>query len=232
MKKMFLLLSCAAAMTMASCSQDKTADTTATTTETSADASGSAAMGGYSDADYNRRADRIAADVAANMKLDEATRTKVRDVYYNRSKRLGELHSQYTTDTTGMAAAMREVYSETDTEMKSIFTDPAQYSAYESSRDTYLEDRYMATDASMSDGSSTVSADASMSESGDMSTSASGSAMDVSKMKAKDGEGNKIKVKGDGDVKTKDAAGNKSKLDADDGTMKDKPADGGKTKVQ
>ncbi|RAK63896.1 hypothetical protein [Hymenobacter edaphi] len=226
MKKYLMLLSCAGVLTMASCSQDKSADT-ATTDTTSADASGSgsAAMGGYSDADYNSRADRISGDMATKMKLDEATRAKVRTAYYNRSKRLGELHNQYATDTTGMAAAMRDVYSETDTELKSVFTDPAQYSAYETSRDEYLEDRYMTTSNSMSDGSS-MDSEGSMSS--DMSTTTttttteetttsdmgggSGSGMAIDKLKAKDAEGNKIKVKDNGKVKTKTADGDKSKM--------------------
>ncbi|GAB2957211.1 hypothetical protein GCM10027048_24600 [Hymenobacter coalescens] len=236
MKKYLMLLSCAAACTLASCSQDNTADTATTettTTTTDASGSGSAAMGGYSDADYNSRADRIASDMATKMKLDEATREKVRTAYYNRSKRLGELHSQYTTDTTGMAAAMRDVYSDTDTEMKSIFTDPAQYSAYESSRPDYIEDRYMSTDGGMADGSD-MSADGSMSSDGSTSSdmSSSGSSMSASKMKTKDADGGKLKVKSDGDVKVKDAMGNKAKVDADDATLKEKPAEGGKTVIK
>ncbi|MCC3158073.1 hypothetical protein LJ737_12560 [Hymenobacter sp. 15J16-1T3B] len=229
MKKYLMLLSCAGVLTMASCSQDKSADTattteTTTTTSTDAAGSGSAAMGGYSDADYNSRADRIAGDMATKMKLDEATRAKVRTAYYNRSKRLGELHNQYANDTTGMAAAMRSVYSDTDTELKSVFTDPAQYSTYESSRDEYMEDRYMTAPNSMSDGSSmssdgSMSGDASTGTDGSMSSdmnsttttttteetssAAAGTGMAVEKAKIKDAAGNKLKVKDNGKVKTK-----------------------------
>lgn len=218
MKKYLMLLSCAATLTMAACSQEKSADTattdtTSTTTTTTTDASGTAAMGGYSDADYNSRADRISSDLATKMKLDEATKAKVRTAYYNRSKRLGELHSQYTTDTTGMAAAMRDVYSDTDTELKTVFTDPAQYSSYETTRSEYMEDRYMTEPNSMSDGST-------MTEEGsattDMSTTttatAAGDGMEISKMKAKDADGSKVKVKDNGKVKTKTADGEKSKM--------------------
>ncbi|KAA9332102.1 hypothetical protein F0P96_11480 [Hymenobacter busanensis] len=234
MKKMFLLLSCAAAMTMASCSQDKSTDTAAdgtVTTTTTTTTTATPAM--YTEEAYNRRADRIAADMATKMKLDEATRAKVRTAYYNRSKRLGELHNQYMEDTTGMAAAMRTVYADTDTEMKTIFTDPTQYSAYESSRTDYYEDRYMDdTDMASGMGADSMSGTSSDMSSSDMSASASssGTDMSVSKMKAKDGDGNKIKVKSDGDIKTKDAAGNKGKVDADDGTMKEK-TEAGKTKM-
>ncbi|GAA4372201.1 hypothetical protein [Hymenobacter koreensis] len=230
MKKMFLLLSCAAAMTMASCSQEKTTETDGTVTTTTTTTT-TARPAVYTEEAYNSRADRISADMAAQMKLDEATRAKVRTAYYNRSKRLGELHNQYMEDTTGMAAAMRTVYTETDAEMKTIFTDPAQYSAYESSRTNYYEDRYL--DDAMAQGMDSEEGANSMSSSSDMSATASGEgAMEVSKMKAKDADGNKIKVKSDGDIKTKDAAGNKGKMDADDGTIKDKPADGDKTKMQ
>ncbi|GAB3831526.1 hypothetical protein [Hymenobacter jeollabukensis] len=222
MKKYLMLLSCAGMLTMASCSQDKSADTattTDTTTTTTTDATGSAAMGGYSDADYNSRADRISGDMATKMKLDEATRAKVRTAYYNRSKRLGELHDKYATDTTGMAAAMRDVYSDTDTEMKSVFTDPAQYSAYETSRDEYLEDRYMSTTpntmsdgTTMSDGSEMSTTTTTTTEETTTSDMGSGSGMAIDKMKAKDAEGNKLKVKDNGKVKTKTADGDKSKM--------------------
>ena len=41
-----------------------------------------------------------------------------------------------------------------------------------------------------------------------------------------------VRVQRDGDVKLKDTAGNKLKVDADDGTIKQKPASGGKTKIK
>ncbi|UYZ57610.1 hypothetical protein [Hymenobacter latericus] len=226
MKKTLMLLACAGALTMASCSSDNNADSaattteTTTTTETSATGDASAAMGGYSDADYNSRADRISQDLATNMKLDDATRQKVRTVYYNRSKRLGELHNKYATDTTGMAAEMNRVYSDTDTELKGIFTEPEMYATYESNRDMYLEDRYMTTDnTSMASGS-------------DMNAeNASGSASMSGSTKTKEGDV-KVKIQRDGDVKIKDAADNKTKLDGDDGTLKHKPEEGQKVKME
>ncbi|KUG09410.1 hypothetical protein [Solirubrum puertoriconensis] len=226
MKKTFMLLACAGALTMASCSSDNsntdsTATTTeTTTTETSATGNASAAMGGYSDADYNSRADRISQDMASNMKLDDATREKVRTVYYNRSKRLGELHSKYANDTTGMAAEMNRVYSDADTELKTVFTEPEMYATYESNRDMYLEDRYMTTD------------NTSMASGDDMNAeNASGSASMSGTMKAKDGD-TKVKIQRDGDLKIKDAADNKTKMDADDGTVKHKPEEGQKVKME
>ncbi|RYU81524.1 hypothetical protein, partial [Hymenobacter persicinus] len=84
MKTSLLFLSCAATLAMASCSQEKTTDTTTTdggaVTTTTTTTTTTPAM--YTDEAYNSRADRIAADMAAKMKLDDATRTKVRTVYY------------------------------------------------------------------------------------------------------------------------------------------------------
>ncbi|SHL82176.1 hypothetical protein [Hymenobacter psychrotolerans] len=215
MKKTLFLLSAVASLSLASCSDNKTATTdtttsadgmTTTTTTTTTTA--------YSDEAIQQRADRIAAAMAAKMKFDDATREKVRTVYINRGKRLGELQAQYTTDTTGMAAAMRTAYSDADLELKTVFTDPTQYSAYEASRVEYMDDRYM-DDASMSASSS------------DMSTTADNSGTAESGT-----EISKMKVKGDGDVKIKDVEGNKMKIDGDDGTMKTKTTDGTKTKVE
>jgi hypothetical protein len=223
MKTSLLFLSFAATLGLASCSQEKTTDSTTAdggTVTTTTTTTTTPAM--YTDEAYNSRADRIAADMAAKMKLDEATRTKVRTVYYNREKRFGDLQSKYASDTTGMAAEMRSVYNDTDTELKSVFTDPTQYSAYESSRTDYYEDRYM-DDAAMSSSSADMdttgsmnSSSSSMSSSDQMSSSdnsAMASGAGVSKMKAKADDGSKLKVKDNGKVKTKDADGNKAKTE-------------------
>lgn len=217
MKNSLFLLSCAAALTLASCSQEKTADTTTTaaadgTTTTTTTTTTSTS---YSDEAIQQRADRIAAAMAAKMKLDDATREKVRTVYITRGKRLGALQQQYATDTTGMAAAMRTAYTESDTELKTVFTDPTQYSAYESSRTEYMDDNYM------DDSNMASSSDASTTDNSASASTGTGSM-----------EGGKVKVKADGDVKIKDAEGNKVKMDGDDGTVKDKPENGGKTVIK
>jgi hypothetical protein len=231
MKNSLILLAGAAALSLASCSSDNsTASTTAadgTTTTTTT----TTTTGAESDAAIEARAQRIADKMVADMKItDEATKTKIRTVYVNRARRMGELRTKYTADTTGMAAAMREAGTETDTEFKTIFTDPTQYQAYESSRTTYDDSNYM-DDASTgtADGgnmsgtdNSAMSSDASTAGSTDASAGSAGSGTNVSKMK----------VKADGDVKVKDTEGNKMKMDGDDGTMKAKPAGGGKTKVE
>lgn len=218
MKKTLFLLSAAAAFTMASCSTDNKTTETATTdgmTTTTTTTTTS-----YSDDAIQQRADRIAAAMAAKMKFDDATRTKVRTVYINRGKRLGELQTQYATDTTGMAAAMRTAYMDADMEMKTVFTDPTQYSAYETSRMDYRDDLYM--DDAMATGTPEMST---------TDASASNSSMSMEEGKTKGADGSKVKVSADGDVKVKDAEGNVMKVDGDDGTMKTK-TDNGKTKVE
>ena len=222
MKNSLLILAGAAALSLASCSQEKTTEvttvpadgttTTTTTTTTSA----------MSEADMNARAQRIADKMVADMKItDEATKTKIRTVYVNRYRQMGEMQTKYASDTVGMGAAMREAMTATDAEFKTIFTDPTQYQAYESSRSTYYD---MAdADAGMSSSdmnSATTTTDAGMS---------SGAATGTVTMPA---DGGKVKVKADGDIKIKDAEGNKTKVDGDDGTIKTKPADGGKSKMQ
>ena len=224
MKYSLLILAGAAALSLASCSQEKTTEVATTdgaagTTTTTTTTTTSAPM---SEADIQARARRVADKMVADMKItDEAMKTKIRTVYVNRYNRMNEMRTKYGTDTTGMAASMRESNMSTDTEFKSVFTDPTQYQAYETSRTTYYgEDNTPMDNMSSSD----------MSPSSDMSNSASTSSdMSSSTMSA---DGGKMKVKADGDVKIKDAQGNKLKIDGDDGTLKEKPADGGKTKIK
>ena len=224
MKKTLLLLSAAAAFTLGSCSENKPAETTTTTTDTSMTTTTTGTMD-YSPEAVNSRADRMANDMATSMKLDEPTRTKVRTVYVTRGQRLAELNQKYMSDTMGMAAARRDVYNNADLEMKTVFTDPTQYSAYESSRTNYYDDRYMDNNTGMSSNNSG-------STSADNMSSGTTNMNDVDKMKVKGDDGSKMKVKADGDVKMKDAEGNKAKMDADDGTMKAKPVDGDKTVIK
>jgi hypothetical protein len=136
-------------------------------------------------------------------------------VYVNRYRQMGDMQSRYTTDTTGMAASMREANMATDEELKTIFTNPTQYQAYEASRPTYYE---------------MERAEPAMSSSADMSSDMDASASGTGSMSANKGE--KIKMSSDGDIKIKDAQGNKTKVDGDDGTLKMKTEDGSKTKIK
>jgi hypothetical protein len=139
-------------------------------------------------------------------------------VYVNRYKRMNDMRTKYTTDTTGMAAAMRTANSSEDQEFKTIFTDPTQYQAYESSRSTYNDSNYADDNSaatSMADtASSTMAPSSSMTTTETTTTTdnrISTAGTEVSKMKAKAEDGSKIKVKENGKVKTKDADGTKVK---------------------
>ena len=220
MKNSLLILAGAAALSLASCSQEKTTDTTVAAgdgmTTTTTTTTTTAPM---SEADMEARAQRIADKMVADMKItDEATKTKIRTVYVNRYRQMGDMQTKYASDTTGMAAAMRESMATTDAEFKTIFADPTQYQAYESSRVSYYEmadaDAAMSSNNMSSDMNSATTTDANAT--GSMSGS----------------EGGKVKVKADGDIKIKDAAGKKTKVDGDEGTVKMNPAEGGKTKME
>ena len=149
MKNSFFILAGATALSLASCSQEKATEvttvpvaangTTTTTTSTS-----TTTTAPESEAVIEARAQRIADKMVANMKIsDAATKTKIRTVYVERAKRMNEVKTKYVTDTTGMAAAIREAVANTDAEFKIIFVDPTQYQAYESSRSTYDDSNYM-----------------------------------------------------------------------------------------
>jgi len=237
MKNSLLLFVGAAALSLASCSQEKTADTTTTTTTTApADATATAMP---DTAAYRSRSNRVSEKFITDMKItDPAMQGKIRTAYYNRSKRYGEMTSKYATDTTGMGAAMRQYNTDTDAEFQSVITDPTQYQSYQSSRSNYDESNYM-DDASSASTMPANNSDASAST--DMA--AGGAAVKESKTKMENGA--KIKMKDDGTVKTKGDLTNaeelkdsKTKLEdgtkiklKGDGTVKVKDANGDKTKM-
>jgi len=236
MKNSLLLFAGAAALSLASCSQEKTTDTTTTTTTDA-----NTAVMQPDTAIYRSRSQRVADKFVADMKItDEATKNKIRTAYYNRSKRYGEMKSKYASDTTGMATAMRQYNTDTDTEFQGVLTDPTQYQSYQSSRSTYDESNYMDdTNTSDAASSATMPADNSMSS----GTMDAGAAVKESKTKMENGA--KIKLKDDGTVKTKGDLSNaeelkdsKTKLEdgtkikiKGDGTVKVKDANGDKTKM-
>lgn len=236
MKNSLLLFAGAAALSLASCSQEKTTDTTTTTDANTAVMQPDTAI-------YRSRSQRVADKFVSDMKItDEATKNKIRTAYYNRSKRYGEMTSKYSSDTTGMAAAMRQYNTDTDTEFQSVLTDPAQYQSYQSSRPTYDEANYM-DDTNSTDAASSATMPADDNSSMSSGTMDAGAAVKESKTKMENGS--KIKLKDDGTVKTKgeltDGAslkdsktkledGTKIKLKGD-GTVKVKDANGDKTKM-
>ncbi len=223
--KNYLYLVAGAALSLASCSQEKTTETTTTaapgepgTTTTTT----STTM--YTDEAYKARSQRIADKYVADMKIsDPALRTKIRTAYYDRSKRYGEVHTKFASDTTGMAAALREANAATDAEFKTIYTDPAQYQSYEASRTAYDENQYMSDNSGSAAATAGDSSNAGAGT-GAMSTNTSTTTTTtttppapaaptaggtVSRSKTKMTDGSKIKVKSDGKVKVKDGDGSK-----------------------
>jgi hypothetical protein len=225
MKNALLLLASATAFSLASCSSNSTTETTTTTgTPTDSTATASTTTTTVSDETYHSRGNRMADKFATSMKIsDAATREKLRTAYYNRSKRYDELMAKYKADTAGLGAARRQYYQDTDNEFKTILVVPAQYSAYESSRSNYDESNNLdTTDQTAAASSATMPSDSSSSMSSSTTettttttTEETPSAMSgagVAKGKTKMTDGSKIKVKDDGTVKLKDAAGNKAKM--------------------
>jgi hypothetical protein len=148
--------------------------------------------------------------------------------------------SKYASDTTGMAGAMRQYNTDTDTEFQSVLTDPSQYQSYQSSRSTYDESNYMDDASSANAMPADNSASSDMASSTDMT-----SGVGVKESKTKLEDGSKLKLKDDGTVKTKGdptsgapLKDSKTKLEdgskikvKGDGTVKVKDANGEKTKM-
>ena len=227
MKNTLFLLAGATVLSLASCSEKKTETTETTHTVMTGDPNTAVVMD--NEEMYKQRSMRVANKYIADLKvMDAAMQEKIRTAYYNRSKRYGEARMQYKADTTGMAAAMREANMATDAEFKTIYTDPTQYQAYESSRSTYDESNYLNDNSTT--GGDAMSSDASgATGAADASTS---NMTSVEEGKTKMADGSKTTVSANGDIKVKDAEGNKTKVDGDDGTVKIKPVGEEKTKIK
>jgi len=220
MKNALLLLAGATAISLASCSSNTTTETT-TTAGAPADSTATATTTTrtVSDETYHARGNRMADKFASNMKIsDAATKEKLRTAYYNRSKRYDELMAKYKADTAGLGAARRQYYQDTDSEFKTILVVPAQYQSYESSRPTYDEANNLDTaDQSAAASSATMPSDSSTTSTTSTTTTTTEETpgtmgAGVAKGKSKMTDGSKVKVKTDGTVKVKDAAGNKAKM--------------------
>ena len=119
-----------------------------------------------------------------------------------------------------MGVAISDCHTTTDAESRGICTNPAQYESYGSIRTNCSEDSYVNDATSAPSSSSAVSPDSSsiMSNGGNatsgitdddvMGLSAGATAgSTVSRLRTKLTNGTKIKVKGNGQVTAKDAAG-------------------------
>ena len=226
MKNSLFILAGAAALSLASCSQEKTtevntapADGMATTTTTT-----TTTMTPMTDAQIEARAQRIADKMVADMKItDEATKTKIRTVYVNRYKRMNDMSTKYATDTTGMAAdrAQRHDGRRPGVQVRLHRPHPVPGLRVEP-----LDLRRQQLHGQDDNASSMAPTD------NTMASAADGTMSNVETSKTKMDDGSKVKVKSDGDVKMKDAEGNKLKMAGDDGTMKLKPTDGEKIKQE
>lgn len=209
MNKSLLFLSAAAAFSVASCTQDKPAAVDAATTP-SADTA--VVVNSTTDTTaYRTDADALAARIAQDLKLtDTVVVTRIEKTYYTRGRRLNEVNTRYAADTTGRYAALREVNDNTDREVRTIITDPAQYRTYETNRTTY----YSGTPYTVT----TVESSAPARRQGPS----------IEKYdKKKNGEtkivysnGTTVKIDKDGDRKIEYPNGTKVKKDADDGERK------------
>ncbi|UPL48742.1 T-complex 10 C-terminal domain-containing protein [Hymenobacter sublimis] len=225
MNKSLLFLSAATSLLVASCNRDKqaavdaattpSADTAvvvrdeAMTTDATATADGDTAA-------YRTEADRLADRIAQDLRLtDTVVVTRVEKTYYTRGRRLNEVNTRYTTDTTGRYAALRQVNDDTDREVRTYITDPAQYRTYQENRNSY----YAGTPYS----NATITTTTEREE-----TPARRRGPSIVKYDKKaNGEtkivysnGKTVKIDKDGDTKVEYRNGTKVKRDADDGEVK------------
>ncbi|RSK37306.1 T-complex 10 C-terminal domain-containing protein [Hymenobacter metallilatus] len=215
MNKSLLLLSAAASLAVASCTQDKPAAVDAATTPAADTAVvvDDTALNNDTAA-YRTEADRLAARIADDLKLtDTVVVTQVTKTYYTRGRRLNEVNTRYATDTTGRYAALRQVNDETDRQVKTYVTEP-QYNTYASNRGTYY------------DGTPYTAATVTTTTTRETTPARRGPAV-VKYDKKANGEtkivysnGKTVKIDKDGDTKVEYRNGTKVKRDADDGQVK------------
>ncbi|SNR63626.1 MULTISPECIES: T-complex 10 C-terminal domain-containing protein [Hymenobacter] len=218
MKKTLLFLSCAASVAIASCSQNKPAAEDAATTpsaDTAVVVNDAVPATSTDSTAYRTEADQLASRIADDLKLtDTVVVTRIQKTYYTRGRRLNEVDSQYTSDTTGRYAALRSINDETDRSVKSIVTEP-QYTTYAANRGAYYDGTpYTASTATTTTTTTQTAAPARR----------RGPAIvkyerDGGDVKIEYANGTKVKIDKDGERKTKYASGRKVKVD-DDGERK------------
>lgn len=156
MKKLMFVLACAGSVSLYSCNKtEKTESDTAVVTKNE---SGTA--------DYETRNREIASQTAEKMardlkvNADTSWQRKASTVYYARASRRNVAYGKYKTDTTGMAAELREIDREADLQFKEMLQ-PEQYKVYETNRTTYyggFEENDMPSVGYDSTGSTSLSA--------------------------------------------------------------------------
>ncbi|MDB5235892.1 MAG: hypothetical protein JWR44_2885 [Hymenobacter sp.] len=205
MNTKILGLMAAVALATAACQQDKKVETTTTTPVT--DANTAVVIPDTMAAHDEAR--RLAARVAEDLKLtDTVVVTRIERTYYTRGRRMGELQTRYSTDTTGRYQAMRQTNDEADEQVRTTLNNPAYYNTYSSNRSNYGEGPYSLAPVAVTTSTTTTR------------TAGVGQGSLVKKMERQN----------DGDKKTKYENGAKIKRD-DDGSVKIKRADGTKVKI-
>jgi hypothetical protein len=111
MKKQFLMLLAAGALTFTACNEDKgtSTETNENDSDTPDGASGatndSSTVYNY-DQETRERANRMSSRISEDLRLDAATQERIRTVMYNRARQMSELETRFssTNRSAGMAA--------------------------------------------------------------------------------------------------------------------------------
>lgn len=210
--KMLGLLAAASLATVA-CSQEKKVETTTTTTVPTTNPNTAVVAPDTMAAHDEAR--RLAARVAEDLKLtDTVVVTRIERTYYARGRRLNELQTRYSTDTTGRYLAMRQANDQADAKVRTLLNNPAYYNTYSTNRAAYGEGPYSLAPARVEPISTGVGP-------GRSAANNVGQGSGVKKLenhnngdrKVKYENGAKIKRNEDGSVKIKRADGTKIKID-------------------
>src|SRR5688572_16009975 len=207
MKKLLFALLCTGTVTLYSC--NKTEKTESDTPVVTGNETGAV--------DYETRNREIATEIAGKMardlkvNADTSWQRKASTVYYTRASRRNVAYGKYKTDTTGMAAELREIDREADLQFKEMLQ-PEQYKVYETNRTTYYSG-FEETDMPSVGYDST----------GSTSASAAGSQTENTGSEYPEGTKIKTKTEKDGDTKTE--------IEGPDGETKIKTEDG-QTKIR
>lgn len=143
MNTKLLGLLAAAALTTASCSQEKKTETTETTVPTASGDSATVTTTTTVDtAAYRTSADALAARVAQDLKItDPAVVGRIKNEYYARGRELQGYTTKYATDTTGEYAATKAANDQATANLKAALT-ADQYKAYATNQGGYYSGPY------------------------------------------------------------------------------------------
>lgn len=256
MKKLFLMCLAAGAVSFSACTNEdagtsretegndsQTKDEAAGDTQDSTANMQSSETTAYNyEAEYRDRANRMANQVSQDLGLDEETQARLRTMYYDRARQVGELETRYssTNASAGMAADSNtemvnptpelsspnypsSYYSEietintgVDSNIRDVLT-PEQFQKYEANRQQYydMDMKYKTAD----DNKLKIDGDEAKLKVGDSKAKIDG---DEAKLKSGD-----VKKKRDGDESKVKAGDTKIKRDGNEAKMKS-----GNTKIK